>query len=47
MNKPIQELVTKWKNQQDKQIQKFESLGEIIKNFELVVTKNIETVILF
>ncbi len=44
MNKSIQEIVNKWKQELDNQVHTFENVGEKLKNFELVFHKNIETV---
>jgi hypothetical protein len=46
MKKSIEDVINKWKSELDNQVDKFETQGENLKNFELIFQKNFEGVIL-
>jgi len=42
MKKPIEEVINRWKNELDKQTNKFYEQGDKLKQFELIFNKNFE-----
>jgi hypothetical protein len=46
MNKPIEELLNKWKNELDTEVKTFDLTGQKLNNFEKVLHQNFDTVII-
>jgi hypothetical protein len=44
MKKSIEDVINRWKSELDNQIDRFENLGERLKNFELMFQRNFESV---
>ena len=47
MNKPIEELLNKWKNELDTEVKNFDLTGQRLNNFERVLYQNFDTVIIY
>jgi hypothetical protein len=46
MNKPVEELLNKWKNELDNEVRSFEHIGGKLNNFERVLHQNFDTVLI-